>query len=41
MITVTDEDIIDVDEIKVRYYDQNNRKRNINMDVNYDMIYNG
>ena len=41
MITVTDEDIIDVDEIKVRYYDQNNRKRNINMDVTYDMIYNG
>ena len=41
MITITDEDIINIDETKVSYYDQNNRKRNVNIDVTYDMIYNG
>ena len=41
IITVTNEDVIDVDESKVSYYDQNDRIRNVNIDAVYDMIYNG
>ena len=40
-LTITDEDVISVDDNKVRYYDKKDKERNINMSVTYDMIYNG
>lgn len=40
-ITITDEDVIGVNGTKVRYNSENDRERTLNVDVTYDMIYNG
>ena len=40
-LTITDEDVISVNGNKVRYYDDKNKERNINISVTYDIIYNG
>ena len=40
-LTITDEDVISVNDNTVRYYDEKDRERNINMSVTYDMVYNG
>lgn len=40
-LMITDEDVISVNNNTVRYYDEKDKERNINMSVTYDMVYNG